>query len=412
MIKKKSGFLLTLGLLLASCGGGSSSLSSSEGSFSNESLSSSEVSSSIQTIKGDSSRTYLKNALETSLAKRGSEMTLTNASISSSTQEYEKTVFSGREDYFVKKGNKETVSINNGTIKAVSNNRNSSSFADLNAAFSILGADVTINDGAENKETKNQSGHLYLDDGTAYWDFLGSDGHRSEELFDASETLFTALLEILDYDVSSFTLSDKAKVTLDSDVTSLLDDLMPLSKNNDLLPSITDKFLAALDSRLGVNFVYSGTKDENGNKSYKTLLTVEDPKAIYDAIYSMVNDIPDIADTILGSDFSIQSILDMIEEFEPFVDSIKNFKFEIAMSYTMYSFTGLNFDIAFTSDASYIYANDVDDKYEVGDVVPAIESFELKGDASFIFDDERSITFPDFASYTEFTLPSKKDSIE
>lgn len=408
-MKKKIGLLLTLGLLF-SCGGevdSSSSLSASSENVSSVESSISEPISSTQTIKGDSSRTYLKNALETSLNKRGAEITVSNGLLTETLQEYEYKV-----NNFQKTSDKSAVTISDGTIKAISNNRNSNSFQDLNLAVSVSNVNVVTNDGAKTTRTENQSGHFYIDDNVAYWDFLNDNGQRSEELFDATEEIATTLLEELDYDVSSFTLSDKAKVTIeDKETTDLLNQLMPLTQNNTILPSLVMTFFDKLSGLDGVNFSYAGTKDINGNKSYKTTIKVTNAMSMYNAVYAMVNDLPDVVDTVLPDDYNIEDILEVIEETEPFFNHLTTFDLEMVLDYTLYMLKGINFNLTLGSDGSYLN-NEDNSEYGPGSTVTVLDSLVFKGDASFVFDNERSITFPNFETYTEFALPEKIETGE
>jgi len=407
---KKGILLFALSGLLVSCGAGeiaSSSLSAPSESSTISADVEESSSQGTQTIKGDSSRTYLKNALETSLNKRGAEITISNGLLSETLREYEY-----KDNNFKKTNNKSTITISDGTIKAISNNRNSNDFKDLNLAVSVNNVNVVATDGTETSRTENQSGHFYLDDNVAYWDFLNQNGQRSEELFDATEEVATSLLEALDYDVSSFTLSDKAKVSIDDkEVTDLLDQLMPLTQNNTIIPSLVITFFNKLSGLNGVDFTYAGEKDANGNKSYKTTVKVTDAKSMYDAIYAMVNDLPDVVDTVLPDDYNIEDILEVIEETEPFFNHLSTFNLELVLDYTLYMFQGLKFNLTLGSDGSYLNSEDNSD-YGPGSTETVLESLNFKGDAAFVFDNERSITFPDFTTYSEFTLPEKIETGE
>ena len=334
---KKVNLLLVFAssFLLTSCGENESTPSID--SLESSSISQAESESSAlptETIKGDTSRTYLNNALETSFGKKGYNVEISSFKVDSLAREYtvgNATEQGSEEHNLVKTNNTDGYSILAPKAIFTSVNRDKTNHAELGGYFGIKDATyiVTENNQQKSKE-EHQYSNIYLKDNKYYYNYLNDQGVETPGISDKINDIIDDIASIIGEE-TSINMGTKGYIEIeDEDINELLNGLMPRTSFTEFMPTIVDAVFDNLDEVDGVEFLYEGYKTSQ-DKYYTTTIHITDPKAIFHGVRNMIENLPDIIDDVLGEDFSLDDILEIFDEFEEYFDFAKKFDLSIPM---------------------------------------------------------------------------------
>lgn len=413
---KKTNLLLTLAssFLLASCGEGQtpieSSLSQSESSLAPESSSVIEGT----PIRGDTSRTYLNNAIETSFRKNAYSMNISSLRMDALSRVYEAgaLISEGLEENeyaLVKTNSTEGYSIISPEAVWINTGRNASEHSLLGGYFGIKDATyLTTKNGTQETKEEHQYSNTYLKDNKYYYDYLNDKGVETPGMSEKINDLIEEIVSLIG-DETTFTMGTKGYLdATDEDFVEILDMLMPKTSFAELLPMAFDAIFDNLNEVEGVTFVYEGEKIGN-DKYYTTKIEITDPKAILEGARNMVNNLPDAVEDLLGEDFSIDDILEIIDEFDDSFEFTKNFDLDLTLRYTPSTFQGIDFNFAFESDGTSQTITKAPDSEHLP-TADILEKVSLSGSAAFAFSDAMTINYPDFSGYGKVTIETSEQA--
>lgn len=410
---KKTSLLLTLAssFILASCGATETSTESNPGESvsQSESVLNSESSSIIEgtPIKGDTSRTYLNNALETSFKKKGYSINISNFKAESSTREYAvgNPVQAGSDEHVLTKtNNTEGYSVSSPEVVWTNVGRESTNHSQLGGYFGIKDATyIATENGTQKSKEEHQYSNIYLKDNKYYYDYLNDQGVETPGMSDKINDLVEDIISLIG-DEADFTMGTKGYIDAsDEEISEILDYLMPKTSFAEFLPTIADALFDNLTDVEGVEFTYEGLKAAD-DKYYTTTIHITDPSAIFEGIRNMIDNLPDIIDDVIGEDFSKDDILEILDEIEISSDEVKKFDLSVVLNYTPNYLRTVDYILEYEAkDTNRTITIDPEDE-EPAEFLDIVEKLSVSGNASFTFSDNMTITYPSFVDYQKVNL--------
>lgn len=361
-------------------------------------------------IKGDTTKTYLSNALETSFGKNGLSMEISNLGLNASSREYTvgDPVKPGSNEYsLTKTNNTYEEQLTASKITFTSTNRNASTHAQANGYFGIRGLEVVeLENGEETYKEEGQNANIYLKDNKYYYDYLDDQGVETAGIAEGIEEIVEEIGEMLGEE-GSISMGTKGYLDLlDFDLVETMDSLMPKTTISTLVAPLITSAFDMFDGVEGVTFQYEGAKTAD-DKVFKTTMRITDAHAIYQGLYDTIDELPDMIDDILEEEgLSKADLLNTISEFETVFDNVKTFDLKVALAYTSTTLQSVDYSMKFEAKDYTTYIMDEDDILNGLSSMTNLESIESDAHVAFTFDDNLRITYPDFANYSKVEVNS------
>ncbi len=413
---KKVNLLLVFAssFLLTSCGTETpieeSSASQSEGSsLSVESTPVSESKIEGTPIKGDISRTYLNNAIETSFGKKGYVADIKDFKLESLTREYtvgDALSPSSDEHALIKTNNTVSDFLSSPNVTWTSIGRNTAEHRQLGGHIAIKDANyIEKENNVEIHKEEHQYSNIYLKDNKYYYNFLNDQGVETLGLLDMMNETFEDFISTIGEE-TTFEMEPKGYIEVeDEDISSVFDALMPRTTFVEFIPTVLDLVIDNLDEVEGATFTYEGEKI-GSDKFYTTTIEITDPKAIFEGIHNIIDNLPDAVDDILGEDFSKDDILEIFDEFEEYFDFAKKFDLKVILNYSTSTLRTINYSFEYEGKENHTTTIDPEDE-ETLESLELMEKLSMSGNTSFTFGDTVNIDYPDFSSYPKIELETE-----